>query len=569
MFSAVPAVPPSATKEHAAATRASCAATTVADDTDIGVSIAGVESAVKNAQTLKIAGDTLCILCASINRYVRSSLSSTFTTSLVSSKSFLHVTFSRSHIEQVLQVSVSLGRPPSTTATPATATKALLMTSPALGASSPRALPGRAAGCEGAGGGEAQPVETAVIDKTVPSATAATAIAAATVASGSTPAAKVSALPPTAGLRASLDAIVRKLMECADLYVCDLAGDSSTAPGTHQLNQAASVLYALQNVSSGVRALATVVSASTCSTPGGTTQQRENTSHNSSAYVSYENSASVTHSAAAIAGLQVAGRSRTRSHTRVPGFSKGLFASPAKTFVRASVGAGGPGASSSSRSGAQPVETQGLLLSCEKVFTYFHKLKSALSCVVQTSDRASLLKVKNNVFATLLDLCDLSVEHDLQQLCHDWQSCTVALAQALFDELAATAVAAPLGDDHLNDTVSQAPKYQSTQLETFSLLFSAPTQASQLMYAHHQHVNISVNSYSKRSPHRSNLPSQSSQPLYMRLHPNHHPQQQQDGEFPSGSAPPMEPYASQIVLCSAHPPAVQATVDLCGIIIKV
>lgn len=420
----------------------------------------------------------------------------------------------RPHIDQVLQISVSMGRPAATPQAKSAAKLPPVVTSP-------RAVPG-------------------VVDTELTSAMA-------------TPTAK----PPLQTTeRASLDVIIRKLLFCPNPK--ELLGEETGATGNDELIRAAAVLVALQSITTSINATAALLTAPAAAIAAGDAHHWHSGGATHSTPIG--DSSVISH-----AGNQQEHVGRPRSYSRSVGFSKGLFASPAKTYVK--VPRRGDDHGSTGWQKATPD-----VVSCESIVGHLQLLMSAMASAAHAKELADTALSANRVFATLLEKSSVRLEHNMQHLCHAWQSCTVALAQALFDQLVASAETTRAGDDNLHETASHAAKYHSTQLEAFSLLFSAPTQASQLFYAS-----------AKRSPSRFTIPSQSSQPLYVRLRQQqqessaHFQYQQQQLEVAAsgrdgGNLPPdcvpMEP-ASQLVLCSAHPPAVQATVELCSLVIKV
>jgi hypothetical protein len=206
-----------------------------------------------------------------------------------------------------------------------------------------------------------------------------------------------------------------------------------------------------------------------------------------------------------------------------------------------------------------------------------------LNCgMCSVADADNVLRTRNggdqdDAYSALQVDCPVCPAKALASLVFAWQACTVALAQALFDELALTAEEGHVDGAHYRHP-SEAPKYQSTPMDVPPAHFTAPTQPSQLFGSGHF----------KHSPHLFAFSSQLSQSLYARhgAHSSHLPYQSypvrgtetapRDAEVSGDMFPPQSLPAhpdgfptSQVVLCSSHPPAVQATLDLCGAAIKV
>eukprot|EP01032_Pedospumella_encystans_P009838 gene9838-11551_t len=356
--------------------------------------------------------------------------------------------------------------------------------------------------------------------------------------------------------RASLDIIIRKLLDTTELNtVCNgSSGLGDITVTTDQYSVLILLVVALsrvQHVCSGAVALSSMLSS------------LGPLKHDNS--VNLENTGATSSSAPSNMHIVATGNAAQRkSHHHL--LSKGLFASPSKITIKPIGTTNTTNAVSTSNNNKNNNATSGPSeepLACTDILNHMQHLHTAMTSLATTdSIHASLASKHVVVYKKLVKSLDFTSQlyNACTKLTTSWQLCTLALAQVLFDS------ALTEGTHHREgeEITLSAPRYQSTQLDSFSLLFSGPTQSSQI-YLHHQHhhlQNITIN-HNKRSPHKFSNTSPSQSSHVKTSLPSSYPNL--DSPLNAAGASPM----MQVVLCSAHPPAVQAAVDLCSVFVKV
>lgn len=400
----------------------------------------------------------------------------------------------------------------------------------------------------------------------------ATATATAPVKPGKTPlqnTSDASTLTSTAAAvsveRASLDIIIRKLLDSTELHTIrngsSNQGDITAAADEHRVLILLIVaLSRVQHVCSGAVALSLMLSSL------GLSLYDKNFTTAIPAATGSSDASEMHRIAGANANVNVnATRSKSPHHL----LSKGLFASPGKISIKATGpatttttnNATGTDDNTNENAKSGPAEEP---LTCADLLHHMQHVHTAMTSIVTADNiHTSLASSHTMLYNKLVGSLDFTsqLHNACAKLTTSWQLCTLSLAQALFDDLAQTEGNQNKDGD---DIMHSAPRYQSTQLDSFSLLFSAPTQSSQV-HLHHQHhlQHNPISNHNKISPHKfsNTSPSQSSR-IKTSL-PSSYPNL--DSPHNSAAASPM----LQVVLCSAHPPAVQAAVDLCSVFIKV
>ena len=508
-----------------------------------GVSEETIKRERDNLLALKTAGEAVQVLCGNIPRYRMNSVCCYFTHSISvkTTSNFAYFLFIfRKHLRAVPVISISLGRLPSAVCSSTN--------------SSPRARKSAIATNAASAGSVVTAVAT---ESTIASEVAPAPITPGKGAQQS--ASEGSTIVPTAvsSERASLDIIIRKLLDTTELNTVyngsSGLGDITTSTDEHSvLILLVVAMSRVQHVCSGAVALSSMLSSL-----GPPMHDKSNIAENTGA----ASSSAPIH----IHTVSVGNAGRNKSHCHF--LSKGLFASPSKITIKSIATTNIIGNASNSNSNnnnnvaSEPSEEP---LACADILNHMQHLHTAMISIASTdSIHAKLASTHDVIYKKLVGSLDFTSQlHNAStKLTTSWQLCTLALAQALFDDLASTE-----GTHHRegDEITLSAPRYQSTQLDSFSLLFSAPTQSSQI-YLHHQHhhlQNPTIN-HNKRSPHKFSNTSPSQSSRVKTSLPSSYPNL--DSPLNAAGASPM----MQVVLCSAHPPAVQAAVDLCSVFVKV
>ena len=189
-----------------------------------------------------------------------------------------------------------------------------------------------------------------------------------------------------------------------------------------------------------------------------------------------------------------------------------------------------------------------------QVFEYVNKIISVGRELVEVYILYSNIQqnTEKTVFDRLLQGCAPECDKKLSSLVCAWQACVLRLAHSLFQELS------PLGDDNLCGTDQKNDTTTATTTTTAAVTSAA--QSSQ--YQHQQCGNVVVY---RHSPHLFAFSSQLSQQMCIKQRQHQLSQRQyiaHSNEVPPPSLPLEGDPVSQLVMCSAHPPVVQATVDL-------
>jgi hypothetical protein len=203
--------------------------------------------------------------------------------------------------------------------------------------------------------------------------------------------------------------------------------------------------------------------------------------------------------------------------------------------------------------------------SCEEVFSHIAQLQNALQCGARAYDLETRLREQRaETFQSTDDNNTFTAASCTSQIVEMWQTCVVGLVRALFAELAPVTETSPersgrsfVGTPGLVVVAASVEVPQVAQEDLFGArgkpapsLFAYSSQLSQPFQSRYR---------TKQSPV---LPTAAA------LQAHRH-DAVGAGEPPSHPLPAESFAGSQMVLCSSHPPAVQATIDLCGAIIKV
>ena len=448
----------------------------------------------------------------------------------------------RKHLRAVPLISISLGRLPSAVCGSTNSSPRARKTSIAAGAATTAAI-------------NACPTVTAMaIGSTTASELAPAPITPGKGAQQTVSEAATSVVTAVSSERASLDIIIRKLLDTTELNAvhngnCGL-GDITASTDEHSvLILLVVALSRVQHVCSGAVTLSSLLSSL-----GPFMHDKSNT---------VENTEATSSNAPSVATGNAAQR---KSHHHL--LSKGLFASPSKITIKPTGTTNTTDTVSNSNNNnncnntaSEPSEEP---LACADILNHILHLHTAITSIATTNTiHASLASMHDVVYKKLVGSLDFTsqLRNACTRLTTSWQLCTLALAQALFDDLALTEGTQLREGDEITHS---APRYQSTQLDSFSVLFSAPTQSSQI-YLNHQHYHLQNTTihHNKRSPHKFSNTSPSQSSRVKTSLPSSYPSL--DSPLNAAGVSPM----MQVVLCSAHPPAVQAAVDLCSVFVKV
>jgi hypothetical protein len=217
------------------------------------------------------------------------------------------------------------------------------------------------------------------------------------------------------------------------------------------------------------------------------------------------------------------------------------------------------------RIGVRGISVTDIPPSCEEVFSHIAQLQNAQQCVTRAYDlETRLCEQRAGTGPSTEDSDTFTATSCTSQIVEAWQTCVAGLVRALFAELAPVTETSPersgkslVGTPGLAVVAASVEVPQVAQEDLFGArgrpapsLFAYSSQLSQPFQSRYR---------TKQSPV---LPTAAA--LQARRH-----DAVGAGEPPSHPLPAESFAGSQMMLCSSHPPAVQATIDLCGAIIKV
>jgi hypothetical protein len=204
-------------------------------------------------------------------------------------------------------------------------------------------------------------------------------------------------------------------------------------------------------------------------------------------------------------------------------------------------------------------------LSCEEVFSHIAQLQNALQCVTRAHDLETRIREQRaETFQSTDDSNTFTAASCTSQIVEMWQTCVVGLVRALFAELAPVTETSPersgksfVGTPGLAIAAASVEVPQVAQED----LFGARGRPTPSLFAYSSQLS---------QPFQSRYRTKQSPVLPTAAALQAHRQDAVGAGEPPSHPLPVDSFAgSQLVLCSSHPPAVQATMDLCGAMIKV
>jgi hypothetical protein len=229
------------------------------------------------------------------------------------------------------------------------------------------------------------------------------------------------------------------------------------------------------------------------------------------------------------------------------GVRRGLFAAAVRIGVRGSASA------------------TDILPSCEEIFSHMAQLQITLQCVMRAYDLETRFREQRAGIVQIIEEGNsFTATSCTSKIVEMWQNGVVDLVRSLFAELAPAVETSP---ERSGKSLVATPG-----LAVATASVEVPQVAQEDLFGARGRPTPSLFAYSSQlsQPFQSRYRTKQSPvlPTAAALQAHRH-DDAGAGEHPSYPLPAESFAGSQMVLCSSHPPAVQATIDLCCAMIKV